>query len=201
MGKIFFIMGKSSSGKDTIYRRLVEDEALKLHMIVGYTTRPMREMEKNGREYFFVTEAERQAFLAAGKVIECRSYDTVYGAWYYFTVDDGQVMLDRYDYVLIGTLESYQKVANYYGTDRQGKPVVIPFYIEVEDGERLLRAIKREKKQAVQGYQELCRRFLADCVDFSQEKLAQAGIREVYENDDLEECYAKLRGKIIASRT
>ena len=200
MGKIFYVMGKSSSGKDTIYRRLTEDQTLKLHTIVGYTTRPMREKEENGREYFFVTEEELKALTAAGKVIECRSYDTVYGVWYYFTVDDEQVVLDRQDYVLIGTLESYLQVADYYGTDTQGEPVVVPLYIEVEDGERLLRAIEREKRQAVPGYREVCRRFLADCEDFSQEKLRQAGISDIYENDDLEVCYAKLRGKILASK-
>ncbi len=45
MGKIFYIMGKSSSGKDTIYNRLRIDEGLKLSNLILYTTRPMREGE------------------------------------------------------------------------------------------------------------------------------------------------------------
>lgn len=49
MGKIFYIMGKSSSGKDTIYSRLLEDSQLGLSRIVLYTTRPMREGEQEGR--------------------------------------------------------------------------------------------------------------------------------------------------------
>lgn len=48
MGKIFYIMGKSSSGKDTIYRRLLEDKELELRNIILYTTRPMR--QGNSRE-------------------------------------------------------------------------------------------------------------------------------------------------------
>ena len=53
MGKLFYIMGKSSSGKDTIYKRLMEDGDLSFKNIVGYTTRPIREGETNGKEYFF----------------------------------------------------------------------------------------------------------------------------------------------------
>ena len=55
MGKIFYIMGKSASGKDTIYKELIE-KMPKFHSIVPYTTRPMREGEKDGVEYFFVDQ-------------------------------------------------------------------------------------------------------------------------------------------------
>ena len=50
MGKIFYIMGKSSSGKDSIYRQLEENQELGLKRLVIYTTRPIRDGEKNGRE-------------------------------------------------------------------------------------------------------------------------------------------------------
>ena len=53
MGKIYYIMGKSASGKDTIYRRLMEDKTFAFHTLVPYTTRPMRSTEVNGRDYFF----------------------------------------------------------------------------------------------------------------------------------------------------
>jgi len=43
MGKIYYIMGKSSSGKDTIYKKLMERMRGKLKTVTGYTTRPMRE--------------------------------------------------------------------------------------------------------------------------------------------------------------
>ena len=54
MGKIFYIMGKSSSGKDTIYGRLLQDEDMQLKKLILHTTRPMREGEQDGREYHFV---------------------------------------------------------------------------------------------------------------------------------------------------
>jgi guanylate kinase len=53
MGKIFRLMGKSSSGKDTIFRKLLQQENLQLKPIILYTTRPIRKNEKQGREYHF----------------------------------------------------------------------------------------------------------------------------------------------------
>ena len=53
MGKLFCIMGKSSSGKDTLYRMLTDAGMEGLEKVVPYTTRPQREGEKTGREYFF----------------------------------------------------------------------------------------------------------------------------------------------------
>ena len=48
-------MGKSASGKDTIYEQLLQDDSLGLHSVVPYTTRPIRAGEVNGREYWFTT--------------------------------------------------------------------------------------------------------------------------------------------------
>ena len=56
MGKIYCIMGKSSTGKDSFYKKLLEDRELNLKKIVMYTTRPIRAGEVNGVEYFFVNE-------------------------------------------------------------------------------------------------------------------------------------------------
>lgn len=54
MGKIYYVMGKSCSGKDTIYRRLTERHP-ELRVVVPYTTRPIREGEQDGVEYFSLT--------------------------------------------------------------------------------------------------------------------------------------------------
>ncbi len=48
--------------------------------------------------------------------------------------------------------------------------------IELDDGIRLQRALNRERTQAEPKYAEMCRRFLADSEDFSQEKIERAGI-------------------------
>ena len=179
MGKIYCVMGKSSSGKDSIYSRIMQQGEPALLRIVPYTTRPRREGETDGREYVFTDEAHVQQLESAGKVIELRAYHTVYGIWKYFTVDDGRIDLSAHSYLYIVTLEGYQKIQRYFGSSQ-----VVPIYIEVEDGERLKRAIAREETQETPKYEEMCRRFLADAQDFSEEKIRQAGISHRFSNMD-----------------
>ena len=59
-----------------------------------------------------------------------------------------------------------------------------PIYIEVDDGERLQRALDRERSQDTPQYAEMCRRFLADSADFSEENVARAGIRKRFYNQN-----------------
>ena len=115
MGKIYYLMGKSSSGKDTIYKHLISDEELKLHTIVGYTTRPIREGEREGVEYYFVSREKMELLKEQGKVIESRDYNTIHGVWSYFTADDNQINLSKHNYLLIGTLEAYLNIRVYFG--------------------------------------------------------------------------------------
>ena len=183
MGKIFYIMGKSASGKDRIYSVLAGDRELNFRKLILYTTRPIRAGEENGVQYYFTDENKRKEFQEKGLLIESRSYDTVHGVWSYFTADDGQINLDKGNYLGIGTLESYHKMKEYFGED-----CVVPLYIQVEDGERLERAIKREREQTNPRYAELCRRFLADQEDFSEDKIRDARIDRRFENDNLDNC-------------
>ena len=156
MGKIICLMGKSSSGKDTIYKNLMEDKSLGLRKLTPYTTRPMREGEQEGVEYHFTDEAGLARLQEEDRVIEIRAYDTVYGVWKYFTVWEEQMNLERESYCLI-------------------------------------RAVEREQTQEHPGYEELCRRFLADAKDFSEENLKNAGITRRFENKDMNACLEEIK--------
>lgn len=185
MNRIFYIMGKSSSGKDTIYNRIRSEE--KLLPVVLYTTRPMRENEENGREYHFVDRACFNKMKSEGKVIEERIYNTIHGEWIYFTSKDS-IDIEKGNCIGIGTLESYVKIKEHFGE------AVVPIYIEVEDGLRLARAVERERLQTNPKYAELCRRFLADSSDFSEEKLKEAGISRRFSNEgEIEECIDEIK--------
>ncbi len=195
MGKMFYIMGKSSSGKDTIYKRILECREGVLRRIVMYTTRPIREGETDGVEYFFVDEDRLRQIEAEGRLIELRAYNTYHGVWKYFTVLDEQLKSDQYDYLMIGTPESYCKTKEFLGEDR-----LVPILIDLDDGVRLQRALDREKAQKQPRYQELCRRYLADEEDFSPDKLEAAGIRRRFYNDDLERCLREILAYIDERR-
>ena len=190
MGKIFYVMGKSASGKDTVFKEILK-RMPELKTVVPYTTRPIRSGEKDGVEYYFTTEEGLEELKTEGKIIEMRTYQTVFGPWSYSTVNDGQIDLEKNCYLMIGTLESYRDTRDYFG-----RSVLVPVYIEVEDGERLFRAISREKEQKQPKYAELCRRFLADAEDFSEEKLLEAGITVRFENDDIDKCLKNVEDMI-----
>lgn len=191
MTKLFCLMGKSASGKDTMYQVLTGDASLGLHTVVPYTTRPIREGEAEGKEYWFVDETQFASYEAEGKIIEDRVYQTIHGPWRYFMVDDGQIDFSKGNFIVIGTLVSYERIRAYFGDQR-----VVPIYIEVEDGLRLTRALARERQQKVPKYAELCRRFLADSEDFSEEKLAACGIDRIFDNEDFETCAAQIKALI-----
>lgn len=192
MGKIFYVMGKSSSGKDTIFKNLIADEKLNLQTIVMYTTRPIRVGEKDGREYFFSDEESYQQMKRRNLVIESRTYHTIHGDWRYFTVHDRQVKLEENNYAMIGTLESYHAIRAYYG-----KEVLVPIYIEVENGERLQRALDRERQQDQPNYQEVCRRFLADEEDFSEENIEKEEIGKRFQNRELKSCLEEIKAYLM----
>ena len=198
MGKIYYIIGKSSTGKDSIEKRLIADPELHLSEITQYTTRPKRDGETEGVEYHFITEKEEEKLRKAGKIIEQRAYNTVHGIWKYMMVDDGAVDLKKHDYVAVGTLASYAEVRRFFP-----KGTVVPIYIDVEKGERLYRAVIRERKSAHPKYEELCRRFLADEADFDEAHLKAVGLMKEngeivnrIENRDLDETVNKIKEMI-----
>lgn len=187
MGKIVYLMGKSSSGKDTVYKRLLEQKELLFHTVALYTTRPIRAGETEGVEYHFTDEAGFQKLLREGKVIEDRLYHTVQGEWRYFTVAQENDFQPEENYLMIGTLESYKKVRDFFGKER-----MLPVFIDLDDGVRLQRALDRERAQEVPQYEEMCRRFLADVQDFREDKIREAGIERRFVNDDLDGCLAEI---------
>ncbi len=83
---------------------------------------------------------------------------------------------------MIGTLEAYEQIRAYFGAEH-----VCPIYVEVDDGVRLQRALDRERAQEQPKYAEMCRRFLADEQDFSEENLQKAEITKRFLNKDLDE--------------
>lgn len=191
MGRIICFMGKSSTGKDTIFKKILQDRELELDTLVPYTTRPIRDREENGVEYYFTDEEGYRKFLEEDKIIEERTYDTYHGLWRYFTVDDGKIDIENKNYGVIGTLEAYNKMCSFFGKDK-----MIPVLVEVDDGVRLQRALDREKTQDDPKYEEMCRRFLADSEDFCEEKIRAAGIDKRFENDDLDKCLKEIKSYI-----
>ena len=154
MGKIFYIMGKSASGKDRIYSILSKDESLGLKRLVLYTTRPIRAGEENGREYYFTDENRLEEFRKTNRLIESRAYHTVHGIWTYLLQMTDRSIHREQNYLGSELWNPNRKMKEYYGEE-----TVCPIYIQVEDGERLQRALIREKQQENPRYAEMCAGF------------------------------------------
>lgn len=192
MSNLIYIMGKSSAGKDTVYKSLKDE--IDTNIYIPYTTRPMREGEKEGREYYFLVKKQLEELQKQDKVMECRNYNVINKSgekdiWTYATIADSQ--WDKAgDFITIGTLESYASIIKYLKEHPEKDLNMIPVYIAIDEIERERRARKREESQKKPNYEEMERRLKADNVDFSEEKLREAGIgaKQTFENYDLDKC-------------
>ncbi len=185
MGKFYIIMGKSATGKDSMYHQ-IKNSDLELQTIVPFTTRPIREGETDGVEYHFIDEEKFNEMFLENRVIEFRKYQTNHGEWIYGTPADN-IDLDKSNYIAIGTLETFESYKNHFGDDK-----VVDIYIHVDDGDRLQRALNREKQETTPKYEEMCRRFIADSEDFSKEKIAESNITNFFENYDFQNCFNQI---------
>lgn len=177
--RIFCLVGKSGSGKDTLCARILERHP-ELVPVIPHTTRPRRAGELEGQTYHFVTEEQLRQYETQNQVIEKREYHTVQGLWTYFTL---RFPLDR-DRLIITTLDGARALMDVYGSH-----AVCIVYLHVDDRTRLLRCMDREERQERPDYAEVCRRFLADQSDFSADRLAQfPNLRPIDTGSGMEDC-------------
>lgn len=167
------LIGMGCSGKDTLLKKVLKDygESLNLVPVVPYTTRPKRDGEIEGVEYHFVTYEQMVKMNKQGRILEARGYKVANGeVYYYFTekfdINDGNT------YITISTIDG---VKSFYR--RFGATQVHTIYLYVSDETRFVRAYNRESEQETPNYDELCRRFLQDKIDYSPAKLSNLDYR------------------------
>lgn len=114
MNKIIILAGFSASGKDTL-ARLIEEQGA--HFIVSHTTRPMRDYEKEGDPYHFISVDEFIEMDDKGEFIEHRTYDTILKGieetWHY-GVHVSEVLDDRMNVVVLDML-GVREFKEYFG--------------------------------------------------------------------------------------
>lgn len=188
MYKLFCLVGKSNTGKDTLAEALLGVPELGLSRLVLYTTRPRRPMDTEGETYHFVSPDQLEVLIRERGLIERRDYHTEHGLWTYCTLSDAEAQAHRLTVTPLPALCAYR--------EHFGHSAVVPLYIEVPDQDRLLRAIRREANNKSPCYAEVCRRYLADEQDFSRENLSECGIGRLFSNIDFETCLTELTAEI-----
>lgn len=153
--KVVALFGPSSAGKDTLAKHLKEIDwdtgKFKLNNVVSCTTRPPRDYEENGKDYFFITEKQFLIRVLDGRMLEA----TCFRDWYYGTSME-QLEVNKIN-VGVFNIEGILNLMENPMID------VYPIYVECDDKTRLMRSLLREENPDCE---EICRRFLADKEDF-----------------------------------
>lgn len=149
--KIIALYGESGSGKDTLLQEAIKIYEDKIHKIVGSTTRPPREGEKDGVAYHFLTNEE-----FAIQVLNCSMFEAAtFRGWYYGT-NINDLDITKINIGVFNT-SSLDIILN----DKRFE--VIPIYIEVPAKERIIRTLNREDNPDIN---EIFRRYQTDTQDF-----------------------------------
>lgn len=82
MEKVIIFCAPSGSGKTTIVKHLLKTEN-RLAFSISACTRAKRAGEENGKDYYFMSQAEFKQHVAAGDFLE---YEEVYGGNFYGTL-------------------------------------------------------------------------------------------------------------------
>ena len=156
MRKIFAVMGKASTGKDTLTKML--SETLELPIALSFTTRPMRVGEKQGVEYNFISDDDFWDLHGCDLLAEYTSYEVASGeTWHYGLTKEE---LEKAEYVLvIVNPDGFKQLTEIYGDK------VCSILIDAPADVRIKRYLDRDAVTEEKA-EECCRRFLADNKDF-----------------------------------
>ena len=150
--KIVALFGKAGAGKDTVLAELMRKykDKLNLHEIISCTTRPPRQGEKDGVNYYFITQDEFTQKTLNDEMLEASCFNN----WWYGTPVSS---LDK-DKINIG-------VFNIDGLECLAETSfdILPIYINAPNKIRLIRQLNREDDL---NCEEICRRFQTDDKDF-----------------------------------
>jgi guanylate kinase len=174
MGNIV-IVGKSASGKSTVANALSDD--FKYTKAVTATTRPMRDGEVDGVDYYFLTNEQFNKKLKNGEFLEWAEYR----GWRYGTPKSEIDKSNNMVFVLNPNgLKSFKELEIPH----------VSFYLNVESGLRILRQLDRGDDK-----QEIERRYFADEKDF---RGIEKEVNFVVNNDtDLDECIDEILFDIL----
>ena len=158
--RIIAICGKSAAGKDTLLHEIIKNNP-EVHEIVSCTTRPPREGEVDGKNYFFLTESQFREKCVNHEMLEMSEFR----AWYYGTAIDGV----NPRLINVGVFNP----TGIYNLMKNEDVDLFVVFVGASDKVRLMRSLNRENNPDVD---EIVRRYMTDKKDFED-------FSKVYEPD------------------
>lgn len=182
------IMGKTCSGKNAVVSELIKRG---WSQIVTYTSRPKRRGEKNGREYFYISEEDFASKINSGYFAEWKSYDVNGKTWHYGSPSEEiiEASLDDKNHVIILTPQGVEDTLSFlskYISDYQ----INTIYLYANRSTILNRLQKRKDKN-----DSIERRMRTDDIDFKN--ATSLANKIIYNNDS--DSIADVADKIIKS--
>ncbi len=147
--KIIALFGKSSAGKDHLQRWIVDN--YDVNKMISCTTRPPRDYEKEGIDYFFLTNEEFAEKVLDGTMLEA----TEFRSWFYGTplesLSEEKINVGVFNPSGVACMLEDSRLEIY------------PVYVMASDKTRLMRSLNREETPDCA---EICRRYFTDVEDF-----------------------------------
>lgn len=106
---MIILLGKTSSGKDTILNHLITRYDYK--KVITYTTRPMRDGEEQDATYHFISENDFKQKIENGFFAEWKTYNTEFGIWFYGTALEDLANADDKSIIIL-TPQGYLDIKN-----------------------------------------------------------------------------------------
>jgi guanylate kinase len=182
-GKIIVLSGPSGVGKTTICERLMKARS-DLRYSISATSRPKRKVEKDGREYIFLTRKEFREWIKEGRFVE---YAEVYGNYYGTPKKPLESTLDKGLHVLMDVdVQGAKNLMKAY-------PEGIYFFIMPPDIAELERRLKKRDTD----HDEVIRNRLSKALD---ELRYESDYRHVIENKNLDATVTEIL-RVIAEET
>lgn len=148
MKKVFLILGKSGSGKDTLVRNIVERGEIGVQRLVRDTSRPQRTSEKDGVDYNFKTASEMRNSMSSYIEWDC------FNDWFYATNKDA---IPEGVSIMTGSISTYESLVK---TTQDFELYTI--YLNIDKETQRERLLLRGDSQ-----EEVARRIKADDKDFT----------------------------------
>lgn len=181
-GLVVILSGASSVGKGDIRDRLLDDPDLKLFYSVSETTRPQKDNEVDGKDYYFVTHKEFAESIKNHELVEYTEFNG-----YYYGTPKSQVdfLVDKGKNVLI------EVEAQGVGGIKLNYPDSIAFYV-------MPTSIEELEKHIIEMYQDdqasIERRLSKAKLDMEIAPL----FRNIVYNDDPDKAVAEIKAKVLA---
>jgi guanylate kinase len=179
-GKVIVIVAPSGAGKTTIAKRLLKDFS-EIKFSISATTRPPRDYEADGQDYFFLSEEEFDRKVEENEFLEWEYYNgNKYGT---LRSEVDKMMESGYFPLLDIEVKGAKNIKKLYGSD------AISIFIQPPSIDELERRLSRRGTEP--------NKVVKSRLEQAKEEIKQAGYFDhVIVNDDLETAYNEVKAII-----